>query len=390
MLLSAALTYFAIASSHVIVSDESVAYDQITHFLKRGFEIDTRLAVPPGYHALIASLAWPFGVESLNGLRLISLLVNLWAIPIFLTAARLFDPNTARVRACQLFYLPILLPFCSLLYTDYLALTLFMLAFTLGVGRQPHLAGLAALASILVRQTQIVWVAFLLVWLFPRESGGHLSWPALGRHLLRHALLVLLLAGFAAFVLIRRGVALGAHSTIHPLGMVYTSNVFFSLFVASVLFLPLFVLQTPAMFRLLRHHPWVVLLLAGLLAIYLLTWRSDHEMNQLEGYLRNDTLAWVGQSRTNQLLFFLPIAWASLGLAVTPLRRREDYLLYPFWVLTLLPIWLIEQRYYLSSFALLVLLRQPASGWRERLLLGWWVVLSAGVLVVLCRFGMFL
>jgi len=390
VLLAAGLGSLAINRSVGFVSDELVYHEQITSFLDGDFHRHDQVAVVPAYHALIALLAWPFGIRSLAGLRLISLLVNLCTVPFFLAAARRIDADTAPTRTAQLFFLSILFPFLFLLYTDYLALALFLLAVALGLSRRPSLAGLAALASVLVRLPQIVWVAFLLPWFYLREQDGRFSWPTLARYLLRHALLVLLLAGFGVFVLINRGMALGETSNIHPLKRLYLSNVFFSLFVCSILFLPLFALRTPAMGLLLLKRLWIVLLLAALLGLYLLTWRSDHEMNQLPGYLRNSTLAWVGQSLTHQLLFFLPIAWAFLGLAVTPLRRPEDYLLYLFWVLTLLPASLIEQRYYLSSISLLVLLRQPASLAVERLMLGWWVLLSAGVLVVLCRFQMFL
>ena len=52
-----------------------------------------------------------------------------------------------------------------------------------------------------------------------------------------------------------------------------------------------------------------------------------------------------------QLLCFLPIGCALLFLSEVTLRERPFVLLYPTTFLFLLPMWLIEQRYYFIPFA---------------------------------------
>jgi len=390
VILTATLGYLTINRSVGPVSDEKVYLDQIGRFIHGDYSVSPELAVPPTYHRLLAMLGRLTGLETLAGLRLLTLLLSLLCVPCFLAAARAVDPGNAIHKAYLFFFLPILLPFYFLLYTDVLALTLFLLAVWLGLRDRPYLAGFAALDSVLVRQNMVVWLCFLLVLLWGQETGWRFRLPLLGRQLRRYAVFLLALAGFAFFVLYNRSLVLGATSQYHPPGIVHLSNVFFSLFVCTVLFLPLFAAQTPQVLALVRQRPWLLAALAGLLGLYLLTFRGDHPMNQLPGYLRNERLQFALHNIWTRLLFFLPIAWAVLGLLVTPLRRPVDYWLYPFWVLVLLPVWLVEQRYYLPGFALLLLFRVPASPGIERGLLAWQVLLSGLFLWLLCWRGLFL
>ncbi len=60
------------------------------------------------------------------------------------------------------------------------------------------------------------------------------------------------------------------------------------------------------------------------------------------------------------------IALAVLSLFVIRLRRPVHYLIYPFAAISVMPLWLIEQRYYLPAFALFMLFRESASPRVER------------------------
>jgi alpha-1,2-glucosyltransferase len=60
---------------------------------------------------------------------------------------------------------------------------------------------------------------------------------------------------------------------------------------------------------------------------------------------------------------------AVLSLFVIRLRHPLHYLIYPFAMLTVLPVWLIEQRYYLPAFSLFMVFRESASPALERALL---------------------
>ena len=74
------------------------------------------------------------------------------------------------------------------------------------------------------------------------------------------------------------------------------------------------------------------------------------------------------------MVISLAIALAALSLFVIRLRQPVHYLIYPFAALSVMPVWLIEQRYYFPAFALFMLFRESASpgrrardGGRERI-----------------------
>lgn len=70
-----------------------------------------------------------------------------------------------------------------------------------------------------------------------------------------------------------------------------------------------------------------------------------------------------------------------LSLAALPLPRADCYSIYLFWALAVLPIGLIEQRYYLSGIMLLQLLRLPQPEKVEAAHAAYWAVLAIFFLV---------
>jgi len=69
----------------------------------------------------------------------------------------------------------------------------------------------------------------------------------------------------------------------------------------------------------------------------------------------------------------LSVLLALLSLASTPLTTPAAYALYPYWVLALLPAWLVDPRYHILPFALFVLLRKPGPIAAEVALLPWFL-----------------
>ncbi len=393
VLLTIAIGWVLIYRARTTFGDEYASLPQIQRFLAGDWSVQKNLAVPPVYHALVAGLARLFGVSSIDGLRLISLLLSLPVVPLFHLCARKIDPDSATVRTLQLLFLPILLPYLFLLYTDPLALLFLVFALCLALYDRPWLAGLAALLDVLVRQNQIVWVAWLFAWLYLRHEGARVSLASAARHLVRCWTFCLVFVGFLVFLVVNRGRAtLGQHEDFHRPGL-YAGNVFFALFLCSLLFLPVFLAGLPRTVRLLLRRPWLLVGVGLLLLVFLTAFKVRHQSNDVSRYpefLRNQLLALVMANLLTRTLFFAGIAFAVLSLAALPLQQPWAWLIYPFWVLSVLPVELIEQRYSLAGVVLLLLFRKAEGPLVEALLLGWWVLLSAGALVSLCWFRMFL
>lgn len=386
VLLVALLGTLLIRRVQATIGDEYANYPQIQSFRAGNWQLQDNLAVPPTYPALVALVARALHVESRDGLRLISLLLSLPVYPLFYLVARTLDPATATLKALQFLFLPILLPYLFILYTDPLALLLFVLALWLALRDQPILAGLAALLDIAVRQNQIVWIALLYVWLYLHEQALQFSWPSIRRHLTRYWSFIVVFLAFAIFVVVNGGVTFGRLETVHPVGKFSLGNVYFALFVCTVLFLPVFAANVPRAIHLVRlmcsGTGWLVVLLVMWVFVMnfvlnsALTLTVNHDMNQLPGFLHNDALLWAADGKVHKLLFLVPILFAGLSLAVLPLREPACVVLYPFWVLAVLPIGLIEHRYYLSGVTLLLLFRVPQNRTVEVVQLGYWMALS--------------
>jgi len=78
-------------------------------------------------------------------------------------------------------------------------------------------------------------------------------------------------------------------------------------------------------------------------------------------FFRNLFLWEILRTPVSKSLYFLPIAYSILSLCVTPLKSRSFYLLYPFTILFLIPLPLIEIRYEFIPLALFLLFKEPDS-----------------------------
>jgi alpha-1,2-glucosyltransferase len=100
------------------------------------------------------------------------------------------------------------------------------------------------------------------------------------------------------------------------------------------------------------------------------TFRVDHPYNHNDitedVFLRNTVLQAMTSSTLARVATSVAIALAALSLCVIRLRQPVHYLIYPFAALSVMPVWLIEQRYYLPAFALFMLFRESSSPGVER------------------------
>ena len=187
---------------------------------------------------------------------------------------------------------------------------------------------------------------------------------------------------FVAFVAWNGGVAVGDKDK-HPFPSFHLGNVYFCLFVAFFVFLPLHVANARLVFDRLRTSRVLVPALAAFFVIYMLTFSNEHPYNQgLDSmFIRNRILSYFTQTPTLMALFFPPVAYSFMSFAVTPLVRPFGTLLAPITVLYLIPSWLIEQRYYFIPFTLFLLLREQKSARLENISAAYSIVCTILLLV---------
>lgn len=374
---------FFLYSNNGLRVDEQIHFDQIQRMASGPAPLNEGLTTLPGFHAIVAAVSWLAGGPSELVARWVVFGLSLATLLTFYALLRAVRPADAGTRLLQFTFIPFLFPQFFLIYTDVPAMLFVLLMLTAVARGSYRAAGLFGLASCLIRQNDIVWVVFALAWSYLRDNGWR--WIGVRDALDRYWTFIVTGMAFVLFVLINGGqVALG-DAKAHPLGSFHLANVFFLLFLAAFLFLPLWWSARRDWMALLRQgRTWLAL--PVLFAIYWLGFVNTHPYN-LDGYdyyLRNALLAALTNTPTTKLLSFIPVAFSVLALAATPLQRAW-WLLYPFTVLILLPEWLVEQRYYLIPLALFLAAREPASRWSERVQTALFVAGSAALFVVLER-----
>lgn len=382
--LLAAAVLAAAAIGFQSVCDVPLLVDEIRHFdriqaLRGGHEPAIPASSLHTYHAVLAAISSAVGAESIGDTRLLSLLLGLLCVPAGFGIVRKLDPQGASLAAAQLFFLPILLPFFFLLYTDSLGLLCVLLAVLLAWDGCVWGAALASIAGVLIRQTHVVCMLFAFLLPYVRTHGWRVEMAAVIGHLRRGWLFLLGFAGFAAFVIVNKGVAIGDREY-HPAFTLHAGNILFALFVVCVVFLPLHAANLPRIARLLRERPWWLLAVAGGVCFFLFGANFDHPYNDWDHCLRNKVLNRVEDSALYRAVFAAGVVLALLSLAVTELRDRSFTLLYPIAVLSLAPAWLVDPRYTIPALALFALFRARQSWALEWAILGWCALLSLFVL----------
>lgn len=369
-------------TANTLIVDEWVHTAQILAFAHGHLhEVNASLTNIPGYHLLVAGIMKLFGSQSLAGARTVNMCFGLLGgVFFYLLRRELAQEHLSRTVAQFLFF-PLLYPYCFLAYTDVLSVALVLAAFWATL-RDRHLwAALVLTAAMAVRQNDVVWAGFLVMYaLWPVLRKTHwrpwlaasevfrIAWP--------YCVVTLLFLAYWAW----NGTIVFANAlaNIHPDASLHWGNPYFFLFVAGI-FLPLQLSGGLRRFALaVRINSWWLLLPLGVFAIYAEGFAVTNLGNLMaaDHFLHNAVLVAVTQNHWAWWGFGLIATVAACGLAYTQFSVSQGWLLFPFAAFYLAASWLIEGRYTLIPFALWLALRRQGSDTVERVTLGIWVVLA--------------
>jgi alpha-1,2-glucosyltransferase len=353
---------YLVSRSMELRVDERNHLNQIQRYLAGNFV--TTSTASGGFHAVAAAFARVTGLASQEGIRLFVVLIAGATILTFRSLAESVDRLTSTMRTLQFTLFPLLFPFWFVIYTDVFALLLLLPAVVALTRHRFHLTGILGALGIAVRQTSVVWLAMLAVWTATVNRDRPL--PLLARRLASFATAAVL---FGLFVLANRGVAIGDRDS-HPEMELHTENLLFMAVCFCLLFFPLIVSRLR---RIVELPPALVAGVSlGSALLFFGTFRVDHPYNAVmseDVFVRNGMLRVMTSSTLAGIASAAIVAVAVLALMVIRLRQPVHYLIYPFAALSVMPVWLIEQRYYLPAFALFMAFREPASPAVERAIL---------------------
>ncbi len=358
------VTFIFIRNTELLV-DEKPHFAQIKVFSEGNTNINPDLTTIPGYHVLSAVIASVFSLTTISSIRLITLLYSLLFVFSAILVLNKVNKKTSKIKLLQIVFLPIIFPFLFLIYTDILSATLVLLTVYLMLNKKYTFAGLVDILSILIRQNNIIWLAFLAIYIYYENFGIKFNLEILRNALKKLWVFVAGFIGFIIFIIWNKGITMG-DNLMHPSFSLHTGNIFFMLFIFFFLFLPMNIANFQKVLKIIKKKKTIIISLL-LFVIYLITFVNNHPYNIQWGeyFLRNRILIYFTSTIYLKILFFIPILYSVLSLSVTKLQKKSHYLIYLFSLLYLIPHWLIEQRYYIIPFMLFIIFKRNNTKWIE-------------------------
>lgn len=321
--------------------DEFAHAVQVQHFIDGEYGILDNLTMPITYHVIIFSLCKFLGLKTLFGMRLVSCLLSLLLLfPI----SYLITKNLNKTS--QIIFFPTMFVFMFLVYTDFLSLIFVLLSFYLITKKHYSLSGLFATLSIFVRQNNIFWVGFILLYGFLSLKLDSYYYKYLFKQLIKYVIrcwsFVLGILIFMFFVFYTGSVIQGDASH-HPISL-HLGNVYMFLFLFACCFMPycLSQLKNNTVYAFKQKWP---LLVISLVSVGLFFYKSTHEYNFKDGIWFNMLLMGVNNSLLIKCLYAIPIIIAVITLCATRFENKKVYWMYPITFIFLSLSWLVEIRY---------------------------------------------
>ncbi|MFT3792684.1 MAG: hypothetical protein QM741_16815 [Rudaea sp.] len=344
------------------IGDEKVHYAQIDLFDHGVFRVYTTLLTTlPGYHALVAGLLWLFDQRTLTAARLLSAVFGLLAIAAFHLLRKGASGRASHAATFQFAFLPILFPYCFLVYTDVLSLALVLAAGAATLRARHRTSAVLMLLAMAIRQVNVIWL--------PLYMGMAIRRTDLAFAPRRHGRRMMLLLSpylvdigiFLAYWVWNGSISMSKEQVaMHPDFALHAGNVYFALFLCGILF-PLHVAVglKPAVVAMVERK-WLALLVIAAFALYWWSFHNDHPFNQatIPLWLHNYVVQRCADSIVCKAALGLIAVAALCGLAGTRLDSIGRPVFYGLSALALAAFWMVEPRYALIPLSLWLAFRE--------------------------------
>ena len=128
------------------------------------------LTMPPGVHALLASVLTVIG-PSVRSARLVLVLLAAVTLVTFYRSVQALGHHSPGIRTVQFTMLPMLFHQFFLIYTDVVSLLCVLLMVRATMARSLRVAGAIGLVACVMRQDNIVWAAWAVAWSYLDRYG---------------------------------------------------------------------------------------------------------------------------------------------------------------------------------------------------------------------------
>lgn len=355
------------------------------------------LPMLPAYHLLAAGAACVFGDALLvvRALNAILALASVWVVD---RIARRLGVNAGGGAVLLFVWNPLLLPYLVMGYTESATMLALLVAVYLHVrGWLLPSVGVLLLACLL-RQSSVVWVAFLAGWhilaTWDAQPGDGTRWDRVCRVVRTCAGR---LWGHLALLVVAAGVLIWhptftAGSEVGNRAAVNVAQFYLFGLVVGALWLPLWLgvlcRLWPSRLQPSLAWGWVCALLLAAVGGLEMAYRNPHPWNGDAAFLRNWPLITMMTSQVARLAAAVAIVAVAVLAAMFVYGKAGRRLLLLTWVFSLLyisPHWLVDPRYYIVPTVLLGLLT-PLGPVSARWQIAWQAALTAGLAayIVVC------
>lgn len=331
-----------------INGDEIFHYSQIKNFLNGNIALEPYLTVLPGFHFLLAIPAKISGLNSLAALRFYNFLLGLISILLFHKISSHIDHNASGIKTGIFIFLPILFPYRYLLYTENLSILMILLAYWFHLKQHSALSGISAFIALFIRQSNVIWLLYLLSHSIIRDKKK-INIFTFKKYFFHLAGLMF----FAIFLIANKGITLGITKTDHQFTFAL-GNIFLFLFLYFIFFFPFILAQIKLIFRLIINLK-VLSGIAVFVTVNILTFKIIHPWNMSPDYLRNLLLINLEQNLLFKLMFFAAVSISIVSLFLIKMHNKSNFLFFPIAVVSLSSHALIEPRYTILPFTILLL-----------------------------------
>jgi len=336
------------------------------------------------YHELVAFFGRSMGSNNLAILRFVNTFLSLLLVPSFFYLAKSAGQKYSLQRAVQMSFLPPLFLYYFFLYTDILSLLVVVWGTIFLVRGKSVLAAILYFASFYIRQTNIIFLIFEILYLLLRSDLLPTLKPSSLKKVITNnispfVVILLFIAIEVLFIVENGGVAIGDRSN-HVIGL-YSGNTVFFLFLYFVLLLPFHI---GANFGVIKNSSSLgnsFFLLVGITLVSLLFLSSlEHPYNQISMFLRNRCLVFFYENAIHKFFYSIIVLLSLRLLLITPLKARSYYALFPLIPIALVPSQLIEHRYSIPLFILYLAFRKSESLKVENAMVVYSIIISTTLL----------
>lgn len=370
------LVLFLFIRYNPLYDDEPGNYDQLKLFVAGKIEYYKGYSQYPGYPALLAFFGKVFQRADIPYFRDVNFSFSLFGIVIFYLLAKKIDYQSSIIKTIQYSFLPIIFPYRFLLYSENLSDPLVLASIWATLSNRYLLSAVLGILAVSVRQQNIVWLlfSFTLHYFIKYQSVNKTNFL---EHLKKSWLFILGFIIFITVVIINGGIAMGNLKPYHPDFTIQMGNVWWMLWLIFLLFLPVHAINFRNVLLLVSSNRKILFFALTFTLTGFITFANLHPWNQTPDHLRNRILITVAKQPPVKLLFFLSVSFTVLSLYKSKFLSSKFYLLYPFALLSLLPIWLIESRYAFIPLTLFILFRRTTSISAELITISLFLLFSA-------------